>query len=160
MDRKGMISLSFGMIFSIIVIIAIVAVAFYAINYFLDLGRCTEISLFYKDLQDDVDAAWNSEITRDTFRGSLPNNVDSVCFRDEDGVGVGVEYDALKDYFRQRGNTFLYPPEKACEQASRTTDHVDLTDLGGWYCFNVDSGRVSIPLDKGSFDALVKVKRA
>mgnify|MGYP001609437529 CR=1 FL=1 len=38
-NKRGQIELSFGMIFSIIIIIALVATAFYAISYFFKLGK-------------------------------------------------------------------------------------------------------------------------
>jgi len=169
MEKRGAIALSFGMIFSLIVIIAIIGVSFYAINYFLNLGKCTEISLFYRDFQKEVDKAWSSEITRETFIGKLPRKIESVCFLDREVdsatvIGVGEEYEALEDYFRIGGNTFLYPPEQTCDQTYKTIRHVDLSDLGGWHCFPwhcfpLRDNRVEILLDKGSFDALVRVKR-
>src|SRR3989338_2426588 len=61
MKEKRGLELSFSMIFSIIVIIAIVAVAFYMISYLLKLKNCTELGLFGRDLQDTIDRAWNSD---------------------------------------------------------------------------------------------------
>lgn len=158
--KKGSIQISFGVIFSIIIIIAVIGVAFYVINYFLNLSKCTNVSLFYQEFQDEVDEAWNSEITRATFVGKLPGEIESVCFRDGESAGSGEEYEALSDYFRSRGNMFLYPPEYACKQTSRKVEHVDLSGLpNGWYCFSANNGEVRIPLEKGSFDALVKIKK-
>ena len=162
MRKRGSISLSFGMIFSIIIIIAIIGVAFYAISYFLNLGKCTEISLFYQNFQKEVDKAWSSEITRESFIGNLPGGIKSVCFFDRDAtgaIGVGEEYEALEDYFITRGNMFLYPPEDACNQVSKKAEHVDLSGLGGWHCFEVRDKKVRIPLEKGSFDALVRINK-
>jgi len=159
-EKRGVISISFGMIFSIILIIAIIGVAFYAITYFLNLSKCTEIALFYQGFQEEVDEAWASEITRETFVGKLPGGIEAVCFydRDAESIGSGEEYDALKDYFITQGNMFLYPPENACEQVSRKALHIDLSG-SGWHCFQVRNNKVDIPLEKGSFDALVKLKR-
>ena len=53
-DKKGSIELSFGMIFSIIMIIAIVGVATYAIVSFLELGKATELSLFHQKFQETL----------------------------------------------------------------------------------------------------------
>lgn len=156
MNKRGF-QLSFSMIFSIIIIIAIVGVAFYAIIYFINLGKCTDISLFYQNFQEEVDKAWNSEIVRENFVGNLPSGIESVCFGDLNSEGSGEEYEVLSDFFRTRANTFLYPPENACEQVHRKIQHIDISELG-WHCFEVRSGKVTIPLEKGSFDSLVKVK--
>ena len=155
--------MAFGMIFSIILIAAIIGVAFYAISYFLNLGKCTEISLFYQEFQDEVDEAWNSEITRDRFVGSLPGGIKAVCFYDKDPGGSPPnsreEYEALEDYFRIGGNIFLHPPERACGQVTLTIKHINLSGLGDWHCFETEKGEVTIHLEKGSFDSLVKINR-
>ena len=145
-----------------ILIAAIVGIAFYAIGYFLNLGKCTEVSLFYQNFQEEIDEAWNSEITRDRFSGDLPNGIKAVCFYDRNlGLeGRGEEFEALEGYTHIGGNTFLFPPEKACKQISRTTKHVDFSELGEWYCFPTEKGKVTIPFEKGSFDSLVKIKRS
>ena len=44
---RGQIQLSFGMIFSIIIIIATIAVAFYVISTFMDTSRCIDVENFY-----------------------------------------------------------------------------------------------------------------
>lgn len=157
-EKRGDLSMSFGMIFSIILIVAIIGVSFYAIKYFLNLGKCTEISLFYEEFQKEIDKAWNSEITKKNFIGKIPGKIEAVCFHNANAIGTGKEYEALKDYFVTRGNMFLYPPENSCEQASIKAEHLDLSELG-WHCFEVRDGKATIPIEKGSFDALVKIKR-
>ena len=156
--KRGAIDISFGMIFSLIIIIALIGVSFYAIRYFLNLQKCTEISLFYDEFQKEIDRAWNSEITKKTFAGSLPGGIKAVCFYETNAAGNGKEYEELKDYFITKGNMFLYPPENACSQEARKAKHVDLSELG-WYCFPVRDREVNIPIEKGSFDALVRIKR-
>ena len=157
MNKRGL-QISFGIIFSIIIIIAIIGVAFYAISYFVDLGRCTDISLFHNDFQEEVNEIWNSEIARESFVGTLPGGIEAVCFKNpESQVNLrGGEYEELQDYFVTRGNTFLYPVESACGQESRIIDHLDLSELE-WHCFGVREKQVRIPLEKGSFDSLVRV---
>ncbi len=157
--KRGDISLSFGFIFSVILIAIIAATAFYAIRYFINLSKCTQISLFHKEFQDEVDAVWNSEIASDNFAGNLPGAIKSVCFKDGNFQGSGREYEELKDYFSAGGNMFLYPPENSCQQASRKAQHVDLSGLN-WHCFQVKDGKVAIKLEKNSDDALVRVKRS
>ena len=156
--KKGIIGMSFGMMFSIFLIIAIIAIAFYTINYFLDLQRCTEVSLFYQDFQDKVDTAWSSEITKREFTGSLPGGIKSVCFGNLNQSGAGEEYEELRKYRVFEANMFLYPIRKTCDLAYINIQHIDLTELQGWHCFPVEGGKVETQLEKGSFDALVKIK--
>ena len=51
MIKRGQLQISFGMIFSIIIIIAFVAVFIYAITIFMGWKRCAETGLFKEDLQ-------------------------------------------------------------------------------------------------------------
>ena len=67
MDKKGQIDISFGMIFSIIIIIATVAIGFYVITYFLNLSSCTKVGLFWNSLNEEVDKAWNSDIAQTVY---------------------------------------------------------------------------------------------
>ena len=160
MKKRGDISLSFGMISSILAIIAIMGVAFYAINYFLNLGRCTEIGLFYQDLQEKIDQAWNSEIAKNEFSGNLPTGIKSVCFGDLSSPGNGIasqEYNDLKIYGIYGGNTFIYPSAKACDLPYKKINHVDFSELPGFTCFPINDGVVNIRFEKNSYDSLVKI---
>ena len=60
MEKRGQIQISFGMIFSIIIIIAIVAVSIYVITIFLDFNKCGKVVLFYEDLEEEIQKAWES----------------------------------------------------------------------------------------------------
>lgn len=154
--------LSFTMIFSIILIIAVVAVAGYVMVSFLNVGTCGTVGIFYDDFQKSIDSALQSDIVRDKFNGKLPRGIEAVCFRTEGAVAVtDTRFDSIKDNLKgtllHEGNIFLYPAEKACDSAAGTINSVDLSKLGGFYCFSVEDGRVSIPMEKGSFDRLVSI---
>ena len=60
MQKKGQMKISFGMIFSIILIVVFIAVAVYAIIKFLDVQHTIQIESFKKDLQDDINDTWRS----------------------------------------------------------------------------------------------------
>lgn len=154
--------MSFGMIFSIILIIAIIAVAFYAITYFLDLSECAEIGLTYQDLKSEVDKAWNSEVYGDVFSGGLPKGIDEVCFGKLDLTFFGFkeEYDSIARVFRHsEDNLFLYPPSGGCgkESASFNLEHAETSEF---FCVPVVEREFSVRLEKGSFDSLVKLSEA
>ena len=80
MDKKGQIDISFGMIFSIIIIIATVAIGFYVITYFLNLSSCTKVGLFWNSLNEEVDKAWNSDIAQTVYTKDVPSGITHVCF--------------------------------------------------------------------------------
>ena len=160
MERKrGSIELSFNMIFSIIVIIALIGVAFYAISSFLDISKCAKIGIFYNDFQDRIDKAWRGSLTKDSFTGNLPNSIENVCFGNL-SVGVGrqfrEQYEELSVYAGYEANTFLYPGTKACDSTSlhRSIKHIN---AGEFFCVPVENGEVSIKISKESGDALVRV---
>src|SRR3989338_4193949 len=79
--RKGQFEVSFGMIFSVIVIIAVIVVAFYIIMQFLEFKDCTALGLYYDNLESEINKAWASTgVTSKTFSGDVPSAVDYVCF--------------------------------------------------------------------------------
>lgn len=161
MNKRGQIELSFGMIFSIIIIIALVATAFYAISYFLKLGKCAQTGLFYKDLEEEVEKAWASEITQKTFSGTIPGSVDKVCFGglEQDFSDYDEEHKVIERVFRNSANNlFLYKPESACskDSASYNLKHAR-TD--SFFCVKSDDGKVKIIISKGSSDALATIAK-
>jgi len=163
MRKRGSFGLSFGMIFSIIIIIAIIGVSFYVINNFLGLQKCAEQSLFYDEFQKQIDIAWNSEITERTYEAKLPGGIDRVCLGDASSGDFNPryseEYQKFNRYFRFDANLFLFPPEKACTPEYFKLKHVDLTLLQRFDCFEVDGKNVEFKIEKGSTDALVEIGR-
>ena len=83
-NEGGQLKLSFGMIFSIILIIIFMSFAFYGINMFLDLQKDMEIETFYENLQKDVDKLWRGSRGSNTITYNLPNEIKEVCFVDDE----------------------------------------------------------------------------
>lgn len=157
MKKRAQFELSFSMMFSIILIAVTIAIAFYAIYYFLNLSKCTQVSLFYKDFQERIDKAWSGSITQDTFQGTLPSSLQYVCFGDLKQNSNLMQYEKLRIYRGQQGNAFLYPPEKACKLQVVTISHVDTSALLPLTCFPITNGKVDIKFSKQPTDALVKI---
>ncbi len=167
MNRRGAIELSFGMIFSVIIIIAIIGVAVYAITTFLHIGKTSQLALFHQQFQKTIDDVWASAITNRVVSFSLPNSIDFVCFGSLAGITFnpqyGDEFRVLKRYAsgfeQQNTNRFLYPQEKAGGFAYKRVEKVDLSGLiNGFDCFAVRDGAVRIRLVKNEFDPLVKLQ--
>lgn len=148
--------LSFGVIFSIILIIAIIAVAFYVITNFLSLSQCSQIGLFYEDLESHINKAWLSTIHQDTFNGNLPSDIESVCFGNPKQAPANYkdEYNELLKYTRDN-NVFLYPPKKACPNLeAKKIEHFRTEEF---FCIPLKNNEIQIKTRKDRFDQLVTV---
>ena len=83
MEKRAQMKLSFGMIFSIILIIIFIAFAIYGIGKFLSLQKNIQTKKFVDDLQFDVDKAWRANEVSTPAEYLLPTNIISVCFEAE-----------------------------------------------------------------------------
>jgi len=172
-DKKNKKAQVFGMPFSVIFSIFLIAiflvVAIYAIIYFLDIKKCSEIGLFLDDFQSEIDRAWNSQSSELTFTKSLPSKIQNVCFADlnEEAVGASTEkeiYTELKKNAVYENNLFFYPQRatSGC-LASTKINHINMTEMieqKNPYCIATENGKINIKIEKGFFDALVKISEA
>jgi hypothetical protein len=157
MAKRGQFQISFGMIFSIIIIIAIFAISGYVIyKVFLPTSQCIEIGLFYDPLEKYINKAWGSTIHRGTFTGTLPSGIEQVCFGDIN-LASGQYGEVVRDFINSDGNVFLFPPYEACDSAlaSKTLKHVQIENF---FCIPVVSGKIKINTEKTQFDSLVSIK--
>lgn len=83
-SRSGQINLSFGMIFSIILIIIFLGFGFYAIMKFMELQNTIQIEKFLRDFQEDVNNMWKSIQGSQNLVYSLPTKISSVCFKNDE----------------------------------------------------------------------------
>ncbi|MEI6731951.1 MAG: hypothetical protein WCK90_04705, partial [archaeon] len=109
MVKRGQFELSFGMIFSILIIVFTIAVAAYVIMSFMGTTNCTTAGTLYSDLQKQVDAAWNSEISQNVFTGKLPSGITEVCFGNLTLTkGYEAEFENVNTYAKKGDSLFLY----------------------------------------------------
>ena len=139
------------MIFSIIIIIAIIATAFYVITRFLGTSKCTEIALFHDDLKDYIDRAWHSTIHQDTFSGTLPEGIEEVCFGD---ISQARRPEIQRAFINTNGNVFLYPPEQACDTSFRAVK-LENVEIQQFFCVKVEKNEITIKTSKTQFESLV-----
>jgi len=160
MKKRGQLQISFGMIFSIIIIIALVATAFYVITYFLNLSKCTQILSFYQNLDDRVKRAWAADIVQETFSGNLPRGIESVCLGNltQDFGDYETERQSFSRFYRNsENNIFLFPTEEACGKEGGSFN-LKKARADSFFCLPVSDGKASIQLAKGSLDALVRLE--
>ncbi|HTY43957.1 MAG TPA: hypothetical protein VMC80_01830 [Patescibacteria group bacterium] len=139
-NKRASIELSFGMIFSIILVIAFLAVAFYAVKKFLDFQNDLKIEQFKDNLQKDIDDLYTSPEGNYSVTYSLPAKVQAVCFRDD-------AYDNL-----------VFKPDTI---SGKLINHIDIgkTLAGNTnLCYNNANGKISILMSKDYGDNLVTLK--
>ena len=76
--------LSFGMIFSILLIVVFIAFAFFGIKHFLEIQQQASYYQFIEDFKSDVNKAWNEPKYIDTKEYSVPRKVIGICFVNEE----------------------------------------------------------------------------
>lgn len=80
MKKGGQTQLSFGMIFSVILIIVFIAFAVYGITKFLELQRFAQVEKFKNDFQADIDNMWRTTQGSQLEEYIIPNKIEKVCF--------------------------------------------------------------------------------
>lgn len=134
--------MSFGWIFSAILIAIFVFVAIYGINYFLRLSDCTKVNSFYKDLQTNIDNAYSSP-SYSYYMKVSSSKIKKVCFVDVNAPITASldEYEAFSNYgYDADINMFLYPLEKSCDAGTKNVKHLNITKItknGNPKCFDV-----------------------
>jgi len=161
---QGIFGISFGVIFSVLLIIFFVIIAFFVIRAFLNTGDCVKVGLFIDDFKEGIKEAWNSQSSSFEFSGNLPTNLEYVCFANLsanfNGMGREVNEEIVR-YEGKNANLFFYPRSKACDMPSHNIDYLDIgkiTSLKNPYCVAVNNGKFSVQLEKGFNDNLVGVK--
>lgn len=76
--------MSFGMIFSIILIILFVSFAVWGITKLLNIQEKVGVEKFPDELQEDINDIWGSSHGEQKKSYELPKKVGSVCFVDEE----------------------------------------------------------------------------
>lgn len=135
--KKGQLNISFGMIFSIILIVVFLAFAFYAIQKFLSFQHDATVAKFYESFGNDVDKVWTSTQASKNVEYNLPTSVTKVCFKS----------DPTK-------NVYLY------EKIPLPDEYVNHLSIASSFCVPVTNGKVKFLLEKSFGQAYVNVSSA
>lgn len=122
MKKKGQMKLSFGMIFSIILIVIFLIFSFYAIQKFLDFQKEIKYRQFSEDFQKDVDKLFSSTSGDKPVPYLLPNEVQEICFVDD-------EFGNL--IFRPRVNRDLFIEHIDIEKTLAGEDELCIENIDG-----------------------------
>ncbi len=153
--------MSFGVIFSILLIIVFIVVAFVVIKPFLETGKCAQVGIFKSDLQEEIDKAWTSDSSNFKFTGTLPSQIEYVCFANwsKPVNGFNDIVAEFKNYEVYDANLFLYPIKKACDMEHIKINHLDINKItltNNPYCI-INNKKIGIQISKGYGDALVSL---
>ena len=132
--------LSFGMIFSIILIVAFLIFSFYAIQKFLDLQENIKQKQFIDGLQTDINKMWGSNQGKEQVSYNLPSKIRSICFIEDDFENL------------------IFKSEKPLDgviiQNLNITGTLDRTSS---LCFETIGGKVEFYLEKKYNEAQVRI---
>lgn len=164
MIKKGQLQISFGVMFSIIIIIATLAIAGYVIVKFLSTSEDVECKIFYDDLQKKIDEAWGSDgSVAYQFSKKAPMKTEKVCFGFINQSLLDSKdkaaFDTLNEYSNpnSKNNLFFYPINSCGESAfAFSLKHVK---SDGFFCAFFSDGKANVKITKGAFDALVKLSK-
>lgn len=158
--KAEVFGMSFGMIFSIILIVFFIIIAGIAVNAFLKWQKEAQIGLFIKELQNEAAIAFASpdyDNSGKPFKSSLPSGVEEVCFinmssaiKDASNVEKMVYDYAKKQTHTASNNLFIYAPEKNYKTKWASVKKIDLSQKNP-ICIPVKNGAVSIKI-KRTFD--------
>lgn len=140
-NRKGQIHISFGMIFSILMIIVFIGFAFFAIQKFLGIQKNVQVNQFYDNLQTDVNAVWNSAESTKQESYSVPSSIAKICFSKSGATDMYV-YDASG---------------KPTGSANIENLNIPVMTTGGDLCFNEVAGKINLVLAKKFSETLVTI---
>jgi len=151
--KRGQMQISFGMIFSIFIIIAIIVSSFIIIKWVLKNQRCMEINLFIEDLKNEVDKSFKDEESIYTFTRSFPVSIEYICFVNSPQSEV-IPENYLEEVERMKENTnmILLPIKKSCQRAYTNINKIVFED----FCIK-NSGTIKIKLVKDYEDNLVRI---
>ncbi len=142
-NKKAQMKLSFGMIFSIILIIVFVAFAFYAIQKFVGFQKQITIETFAEDLQEDIDTVWKSSQASQEKEYSLPKKIEEVCFTNKD--------DFQNMYF-----------ESSEYVAGKKIEHLNIEKIvedKDPFCIKTINGKVKMIIKKDFGESLVSIEK-
>ncbi|MEK6893168.1 MAG: hypothetical protein AABX07_03100 [Nanoarchaeota archaeon] len=161
MHKGGQIQLSFGMIFSVIIIAIVLFVAGYVITNFIKTRDCIQLGTFNKNLVNEVERAYRSQGQSLSFQGSLPAKINFVCFGNLNGPSSTADK-PRQQYFKEHSmdnkNLFFYPIIESCGSNinSYLLEHARSAEF---FCISTKSGKVELKISKEPLEALAKLSK-
>ena len=157
--------LSFGMIFSIILIVIFLAFSVFAIQKFLEIQDAAQVSKFSSNLQEDIDKIWRGSQGSIEKEYTIPKGVTYVCFTDYSSGKKGkyiVVYDSLLQTYFEKENFFFYPLGSGLGLNSKEVKHIDLektTENENPFCIENLDNKLKLIIKKNFGEVLVTIEK-
>ena len=162
--KSAQMQMSFGMIFSIILIVAFLAFAFFGIKTFLGIQNSAKSAKLASDLQADIDKVWKSAQSSEEKQYILPEKKSFACFVVFDsgvrGPKSGI-YNELKRADYGKENFVFYPVELGGGE-SFEIKHIALASITqneNPFCISNINGKLKLKLLKDFDEDLVRIER-
>jgi hypothetical protein len=158
MSKKGQLQISFGMIFSLILIIATVAITGYVLVRFVIMKEGVDCSQFYDSVQKSVDSAWVGDgATFYPLKESVSSKIKNVCFGNISLPPNKYKsiYDEIKFRSSKDSNIFIYPIDSKICGNGPTSKRLDHISSSNFFCVQVKEGKITINISKSSTENLV-----
>ena len=143
MGEKGQLELSFGMIFSIILIIIFIAFAFWAIMKFVGIGDEAKTAKFLGEFQRDIDTLWPGTQGTQQVSYNLPTKIEKLC----------IDRDSYLSFYPLGSGDQLDPKKINNIDVSATTSKENP------FCVNNIDGKVNLKIRKDFNKALVILEK-
>lgn len=157
---EGAIGMSFGWIFSLILVGVFIFTAIFGIKFFINMSGSSTISMFYEDLQSRIDEAYRSSSADFEFSVNLPG-ITKICFANSTAKVTGdKEAFYIIERYSANSNVFLFPSGKAHNKPYKTLNRLNIsatTERENPLCFDVAGGG-KIRIVKGIYDRDVIIK--
>lgn len=156
--------MSFGMIFSIILIIIFIAFAFYVITILIRGHEKDLVRLFVNDLKNDVDSAWKGTQSSQEITYTLPKKIEYACFVDYSSREKGVNkefYRELKKVYYEYENLIFYPVGSSQGLDAVEIKYINIekiTEEDNPFCIENIDGKVTITIKKNFGEELVFIE--
>lgn len=141
-QKRGQMEISFGMIFSIILIIIFLAAGIYGITQFLNFQKTVQIDKFMSDFQNDINTMWKSPQGSEPLTYTLPTDIISVCFKN--------------DQFQNLQFTSAHPINGVLIE---NINIENITAKENPYCIQNVKGQITLTIVKDYGETLVRVTR-
>jgi hypothetical protein len=146
-NKRGQMQMSFGTIFSIILIIAFISFAVYGINKFLDVSKLAQVEKFKSDFQGDIDNMWKSTQGSQALEYNLPNKIKQVCF-------INDNYENM--YFMPLDSDYN---GKLLKNVDITNTIKSSTTTPKKLCITTSNGKISLTIKKAYDENLVTITK-
>jgi len=150
--KKGQMKISFSMIFSILLVVLLLALAFYGIRYFMDFSDSAQTAKSVHKFSEDVKGVWQASMASEEVNYTFPDGIKYFCYVEQDSEIKGdfeSLFDEVSSFLDPEDNSFVYSSEENHETSK--IDYLDVSSLtsdNNPNCFEIDEGRLSLIIKK------------